>query len=249
MTPCPRCGRENPSTAASCAGCRTPLAFDDAPARARLDADLDLDRRRRGREPLAAPIPDLEVAPDAGAPAFEPLLSDWEMGAPHVDVEAPPPAVDGRDEAPDGALRPAPPLRRAAAWAVDGGLLAGAAATLSAALLASTGAFERAGSVAGAYAAGLPLVLPSFGFVAVAGFVYATVAHTLAGATLGKRLAGLRVVGADGRPPGPACSAARSAWLVLSVALAGAGLLPALVSPSGRTLHDRLAGTRVVDAP
>ena len=120
---------------------------------------------------------------------------------------------------------------------------------LSAALLSSAGAFESAGTMAGAYAASLPVVLPSFAFVALAGYVYATVSHALAGATLGKRLAGIRVVDASGRPPTPACSAARSTWLLLSVSLAGAGLLPALLSPSRRALHDRLAGTRVVVAP
>ena len=133
------------------------------------------------------------------------------------------------------------------AWAIDGALLSLAAAGLPTALLATTGAIGRAGSLAGALAGGLPIVLPSLAFVAVAGFVYATVSHTLAGATLGKRLVGIRVVGSDGRPPGPARSAVRSALMVLSVTLAGAGLLPALISPSRRALHDLLAGTRVVD--
>jgi uncharacterized RDD family membrane protein YckC len=258
VTPCPRCGRENPATAPFCAGCRTPLSFEDGPLAARLDVDLHLDRRQREREPGGAP---------EGAP-FLPDRSDWELGAreelpARLDPEpptrgAPLAAADGPEEPEEGgsdahegddSLRPAAPLRRAAAWAVDGGLLAGAAAGLSAVLLTSTGGFERAGSIAGAVAAGLPIVLPACAFVAIAGFVYATVAHTLAGATLGKRLAGLRVVDADGQPPGPACSAARSAWLVASLALAGAGLLPALVTPSRRALHDLLAGTRVVDAP
>jgi uncharacterized RDD family membrane protein YckC len=96
---------------------------------------------------------------------------------------------------------------------------------------------------------GLAIVVPSVAFVGIVGFVYATVAHALAGATLGKRLAGIRVIGPDGRPPGFAQSAARTAWAVISLAGLGLGLLPALRSPSGRALHDLLAGTRVVEAP
>jgi len=123
------------------------------------------------------------------------------------------------------------------------------AAELPAVLLASSGVFRAAGSLTGAVLAGLPIVIPSDAFVAVAAFVYATVSHALAGATLGKRLAGIRVVGPDGRPPGIARSAARSAWLAVSIAAAGLGLLPALLLPSRRALHDLLAGTRVVEGP
>lgn len=196
-----------------------PLAFDDDPAPARLEIELDLDRRQR------APAPE----------AVEPGVED--AAAPTIDVEEPGPGGD--------ALRPASPARRAAAWAIDGALVAAVAVLVPALLFASSGSIP-AGDALGSQ---LRLLLPAEGFVGVVAFVYATVAHTLAGATLGKRVARIRVVDDEGRPPGIACSASRSAWAVASIALAGAGLIPALVSPSGRALHDLLAGTRVVEAP
>jgi uncharacterized RDD family membrane protein YckC len=203
VTPCPRCAHENPPTAASCAGCGTPLAFDEdpAPAPARLAVELDLDRRNR----------------DAPPPTDEPEPPE-------------PPELDALEP------RPAPPARRAAAWAVDGGLVGAAAVLVPWAILG------------GRWESGTVLLL-SEAFVAVVAFVYATAAHALAGATLGKRIAHLRVIDEDGRMPGPATSAARSAWAVLSLALAGAGFVPALVTPSRRALHDLLAGTRVVESP
>lgn len=255
MAPCPRCGYENPPTAGACARCRTPLSFGEEPLPGRLDVPLALDRRRpeREAEEPRPPAPAEEAPPQP----FEPDRSDWEIGAPldaGVEPEGesgvePHPSADAAGGPEPGPLRPASPLRRAAAWTIDGGLLLGAAVGLPAALLASNGAIGRAGSLAGAFSASLSIVGPSVAFVAVAGFVYATVAHTLAGATLGKRLAGIRVVGRDGRSPGPARSAIRSGGVLLSVALAGAGLLPALLTPSRRALHDLLAGTRVVEPP
>lgn len=223
MAPCPRCSNENPPTAGRCARCGLLLVLADDPAPARLDRELDLDRRGRRSDP---------TAPDSPAPPL-----------PAVQDPGPAPAPSG------AALAPAPPARRVAAWVVDGSLFLLAAAALPLGLLASAGAFRTSGSFAGAVLGGLAIVLPSAGFVLVAALVYATIAHTLAGATLGKRLAGLRVVGADGRPPDPATSAKRSAWALLSLAVAGAGLMPALASPSRRALHDLLAGTRVVRAP
>ncbi len=79
--------------------------------------------------------------------------------------------------------------------------------------------------------------------------VYATLAHALAGATLGKRLFGLRVIGPDGAAPSPARSAARSALAIVSAGLVGLGFLLALFNRSGRTLHDLIARTWVVKAP
>jgi uncharacterized RDD family membrane protein YckC len=93
------------------------------------------------------------------------------------------------------------------------------------------------------------IVLPVAAAVTVGLAVYATLAHALAGATLGKRLLRLRVVGPDGERPGLARSAGRTALGLLSAALLGLGFLLALFTPSGRALHDLLARTWVVDAP
>jgi uncharacterized RDD family membrane protein YckC len=79
--------------------------------------------------------------------------------------------------------------------------------------------------------------------------VYATLAHALGGATLGKRLLRIRVIGPDGAPPSPARSAVRSALALASAGLLGLGFLLALFTRSGRALHDFLARTWVVKAP
>jgi uncharacterized RDD family membrane protein YckC len=85
--------------------------------------------------------------------------------------------------------------------------------------------------------------------VALALATYATLAHALGGATLGKRLVGIRVVGPDGGPPSPSRSAFRSLLALVSAALLGLGFLLALFTRTGRALHDLVARTWVVKAP
>jgi uncharacterized RDD family membrane protein YckC len=149
-------------------------------------------------------------------------------------------------------VRRAEPWRRVVAWVVDGVPFLAAGAALA-------GAFVReARVVVPGAAAGLDLldfvarerviVLSVAAVVVLALGVYATLCHALAGATLGKRLVGLRVVGPDGARPTLARSATRSALAVLSAAALGLGFLLALFVPSGRGLHDLLARTWVVDA-
>ena len=79
--------------------------------------------------------------------------------------------------------------------------------------------------------------------------VYATLAHALGGATLGKRLLRIRVIGPDGAPPSPARSAIRTVLALVSGGLLGLGYLLALFTRTGRALHDFLARTWVVKAP
>jgi uncharacterized RDD family membrane protein YckC len=75
------------------------------------------------------------------------------------------------------------------------------------------------------------------------------VAFTVAGQTLGKMLAGLRVVtGERESSPGVGRAIARAALTLLLALPAGLGLLPIFLSQDGRGLHDRLTGTRVVRA-
>jgi uncharacterized RDD family membrane protein YckC len=65
------------------------------------------------------------------------------------------------------------------------------------------------------------------------------------GATLGQRLLGLEVEAEDGtRPPGLSRAFLRLLGYGLSACLFGVGFL--LIAFSGRALHDRIAGTRVV---
>jgi len=123
--------------------------------------------------------------------------------------------------------------RRVGAWLVDGvpfGLAA-------------------AGLVAWLGADDVRLVAQLLAVVGLSAFTYQTLSHGLLGATLGKRLLGLRVVGPDGQRPGPGRSALRAAAALAGVALLGVGPLLALFTLSGRALHDLAAGTTVVDAP
>jgi uncharacterized RDD family membrane protein YckC len=90
-------------------------------------------------------------------------------------------------------------------------------------------------------------------------FVYFVALDTAWGTTVGKRLLGLRVTGADGARPSAGEAAIREAFTLLgAVPYAGPVLalgawiaigVTARSSPSGEGLHDRLAGgTRVVAA-
>ena len=75
------------------------------------------------------------------------------------------------------------------------------------------------------------------------------VAFTTTGQTLGKMIAGVRVLSHDSdHTPDVGRSILRAAlWIVLALP-AGLGLLTASLSRDGRGLHDRFAGTRVVRA-
>jgi resuscitation-promoting factor RpfA len=79
--------------------------------------------------------------------------------------------------------------------------------------------------------------------------VYLALATALMGASVGKWMTGLRVVGPGGRRSSPRRAAARAVLAVLSVGLLGLGVLLALFTRSGRALHDFLAGTWVVLRP
>ena len=90
----------------------------------------------------------------------------------------------------------------------------------------------------------LPL-LPLLGFFAILNGGYLVGFTAASGQTMGKMLTGVRVVGeSGGRVPLGHAIVRAVAW-GLSVLPLGLGCLPAL-SGAGRTLHDRLANTRVV---
>jgi uncharacterized RDD family membrane protein YckC len=91
----------------------------------------------------------------------------------------------------------------------------------------------------------LPLV-PVIGFLFLLDTAYLVTFTAASGQTIGKMLAGVRVVyGAHGRVPfGHAVL--RSVVVLLCVLPAGLGLVPLFLDASRRGAHDRLAGTRVV---
>ncbi|WP_242344742.1 RDD family protein [Anaeromyxobacter terrae] len=204
-------------------------------------------------EPAPPPLP--RAARGSGAavaraapPAAVPQR--WPESEPEEEPQAP----EGRADRVEVHLRRPAPWRRAAAWAIDAGPLLAGVVFLGRSLLAATpaGLPPTPSGLDGlldllAREAGVVLSLAALLAVALA--VYATLAHALAGATLGKWMVGLRVVGPDGRRPSLARSAVRAALGGVSAGLLGLGFLLALFTRSGRALHDLLARTWVVEAP
>jgi len=272
MAICPRCRREAPKPTAFCAGCGAPLLLGDEAAAGPLDAPLELERRRGGVERERTSPPALPRTADEApgpAPARGALAalerSHWNIGAaaaaPAEAFTPSPDALAAGDALPEADIdalevhvERAPEWRRAAAWAIDALPFAGGGFALGRSLLRQAEAalpapvtgidgfldlLARERVIAASVAVAVALALA----------VYATLAHALAGATLGKWLLHLRVVGPDGARPSPSRSAVRSALAVASAAFLGLGFLLALFTRSGRALHDLLARTWVVKAP
>lgn len=255
--PCPRCGRDTQPALATCTGCGAPLSLGDEPAARPLEVSLALDRRMPDRDRLSPPARetershwDLGVPPaPAPAPSAHAPLPRLELPEPEPDP-AVAPAV-AREVAPaEVHLRRAPAGRRVLAWIIDVVPFAAAVGALARAILRDAPGAPPAGpdGLLDLLAREAGIVLPLAALLVVALFVYATLAHALAGATLGKWALGLRVAGPDGRRPSLGRSAARSALAVLSAAVLGLGFLAALFTRSGRSLHDLLARTWVVEA-
>jgi uncharacterized RDD family membrane protein YckC len=244
---CPRCRTENGDAAIRCAGCGTPIALGDEVQVGPLDVPLSLDRRVEPRERATAswetirPLPlDWEMAPPAeGTPAARRAPSR----PPPRPRPEPTPVPDFEVELDVGPVEVrrtrAPAWRRAASWFVDGALLAGLLALL---LVPSVGpAIGPAG-----FSQVSDLLAIALLVVALVAFAYQWLGVALMGATPGLRVAGLRVVGPDGRRPSPGRAAARGLLGILAAAALGLGLLLALFTRSGRGAHDLLAGTWVV---
>jgi uncharacterized RDD family membrane protein YckC len=84
--------------------------------------------------------------------------------------------------------------------------------------------------------------------------LYMPLSWTLTGQTIGKALLGLRVIRSDPRHPSIGkLSLARSYLRVVGYWLSalpfGLGFLSAVFDEEHRTLHDRIAGTRVIYQP
>jgi len=149
-------------------------------------------------------------------------------------------------------LRRAPSGKRVAAWVLDGvPFLLAFAAALRLALdsLPKRAPLDLLGYVelAGREAPGI--TGPIFAGALVLFAAYHALSHGLGGATLGKRLVGIRVVRRDGRPPGLGRATLRAVLAVLSLGFVGLGVLLALFTASGRAFHDLLARTWVIEVP
>jgi uncharacterized RDD family membrane protein YckC len=153
-------------------------------------------------------------------------------GASSFDVATPPWVTPAVTPAAVVELRPAGFWRRAFAVLVD-------AAIVWMLLFVGdlgTAALGRWDLLARAFDQTWSLVIPAAYFVLL---------HGSGGRTLGKALAGVRVVLASGEPLGYGWALVRYAAWVLSVVTLGVGFLVAATRSDKRALHDLLAGTRV----
>ncbi len=127
---------------------------------------------------------------------------------------------------------PAPPLLRLYAWVID--------AVVIVMLVMVIGRLSH-GVFFSAAAAPQDIVLFLAYFILPTG---------IWGRTPGKWVAGIAVVDEHGRSPGVAAAIPREvAWKALAIGSAGLGLLWAVFDKERRGLHDRLAGTWVVNVP
>lgn len=95
----------------------------------------------------------------------------------------------------------------------------------------------------------LPMA-PLSGFLLLLVGGYFVLLTAAGGQTIGKMAAGIRVVPmGEGERVSLGESSLRTAGYLVSLLPAGLGLLPALIHPDRRALHDRLADTRVVAVP
>jgi uncharacterized RDD family membrane protein YckC len=198
---------------------------------------MRLSQMPRERRPDLEPVP----PPPARRAILAPEAQPERSGTLEVDV--------GRVEV---HVRRPPGWKRALAWGLDG--IPFAALFLFALRLALDRLPHAAPldlgaalDLAGAEASGI--TVPIFAGTLVLFAVYHALAHGLSGATLGKRLVGIRVVGPDGRRPGLGRAAVRAVLGAVSLLLLGMGVLLALFTRSGRALHDLLSRTWVVEAP
>ena len=88
--------------------------------------------------------------------------------------------------------------------------------------------------------------VPFVGFLVMLAFGYLAAFTVAGGQTIGKMVLSLRVIGDDGRPIDAAGGMIRALACMLVPITLGLSYLPALFTSDHRALHDRLAGTRVV---
>jgi uncharacterized RDD family membrane protein YckC len=88
--------------------------------------------------------------------------------------------------------------------------------------------------------------VPFVGFLATLAFGYVAAFTVAGGQTIGKMVLSLRVIGDDGRPVDAAGGMIRALGCMLVPITLGLSYLPALFTSDHRAVHDRLAGTRVV---
>lgn len=159
-----------------------------------------------------------------------------------------------RSDQPVGGLTLAPIARRAAARVIDAGLLGivGFAVILPF-MVAAVGVDKPGDQETGGVVWSGPALFGWIVVVVVIPFAYEALQLALWGQTLGKRVVGLRVIAETGEPMPPAQAVVRAAVNnVLYLFGCGVGTIMAYLwaiwdRPLHQALHDRLAGTVVVD--
>jgi len=213
--------------AATTAADKTALPFDEAPLMPPPAARTPLAVRRatpevpRNRRRTTRPV------------KLESL--DFEE-PPHADADVARAAAETI-----ASLREAPSLGvRVGAGLIDVALLAGLSAAVVYLTLRVTGLQNTFEDLR------LLPVVPFVGFLALLIFGYVAAFTVGGGQTIGKMIFNLRVIGDDGRQVDAAGSMLRALGCMLVPVTLGLSYLPALFTSDHRALHDRLAGTRVV---
>jgi uncharacterized RDD family membrane protein YckC len=171
-----------------------------------------------------------------------PLLADPEVEPP-ARLSQPTPEGDlthVTEPSPRPQLSPAPRGARVVAAVIDLLLLTGIDAIILYLTLA----------IAGLGAADWHLLpaVPMTAFLLLLNGGYLTAFTAAGGRTIGKMVTGIRVIGDNGLAIDVSGSVLRALGGLMTMLALGLPYLPALLSADGRTLADRLAGTRVVRA-
>ena len=226
------------------------------PASAPRDPSFPLfsPRDERDDEPLikvpAAPRPPLSVRRTPEQPRLRPSIRPTEVEEARLALDVPDVTFSGMDEFEPS--EQSPPIqssgdaavssvgRRAAAGLIDHGILFG----IDFLIIYST--LRMSGLAMGEWAL-LPAV-PMLAFLGLLKLSYFGAFTAACGQTIGKMAMRIRVI-ADDTPLDPARAARRTLLSAISLLAAGAGFIPVFVDPDHRALHDRVAGTRVVELP
>lgn len=249
-TVCASCGTAISLPAAFCPACGSAVGEgadslektrpqDDALPAAKprkADPPPEANPAPRAAEPAAESRPRASVSPVPALPAVAPVARPQPRPVPSAPRRV--------GQAP--ASRPAPFLRRCVAGLIDGGI----ALLGEAILLAPVGYYwwyrEVPTDVSDVQFLPILLSLTLLPLAGGLGALYFVYFWGVRGATPGKRALGLRVERVDGGfPIGPSKAFVRLLGYAISAILLGMGFL--LIALDGQGLHDRLAGTRVVE--
>ena len=232
-----------------------PLAYAEEPPRSSPKmSEMTLGTPPLGREEENADLPLRPAELPLRAPAISSttpaselrLAAASEPPSSRLRTPEPPPAMDPGDEWSLGA-DPAEAARPVERPAYSGERARAAALDLALLTVLWAVVVYFASRAAHVELTGLRPAWPYLGgYLAFLGLTYAGYFTGTTGQTLGKIALGLRVVDASGRPPGYLRAFVRAALGSVGVLAAGAGLIPMLLDPARRALHDRVVKTRVV---